>query len=214
MRRSRDGDSTREIVIQSAREVFAERGFQGASLKMISDRCGVSTGLILHHFKSKKDLHKIVLAGLASEYFNALSQAGQGSGSPDQAAETMLRETFKFWNEDTAYQRMSLWAYLENQAQWVEGEMKLTAWLASAIRQMQAAGMADSSISPFVLLTMTIGPIDFWMRYKKFFKEALQLDGSAGDLDQMFLEQYLNLIRKIYRDKREERESQTNEGNK
>ncbi len=214
MRRPRDGDSTREIVIQSAREVFAERGFEGASLKMISNRCGVSVGLILHHFKSKKGLHEVVLAGLAGEYFSALSQAGLGSGSPDQAAETMLRETFKFWNEDTAYQRMSLWAFLENQTQWVEGEMKLTSWLEGAIRQMQAAGMADSSISPFVLLTMTIGPIDFWMRYKKFFKDALQLDGSAGDLDQTFLDQYLNLIRRIYRNENEDRDSQTNKDRK
>lgn len=209
MRRPRDGELTRESVIQSAREVFAERGFEGASLKMISNRCGVSVGLILHHFKSKKGLHEVVLAGLAGEYFSALSQAGRSSGSPDQAAETMLRETFKFWNEDTVYQRMSLWAFLENQTQWVEGEMKLTAWLEGVIRQMQAAGMADNSISPFVLLTMTIGPIDFWMRYKNFFKDALQLDGSAGDLDQTFLDQYLNLIRRIYRNEKEERDSKT-----
>lgn len=207
MRRPRDGESTRETVILGAREVFAECGFEGASLKMISDRCGISVGLILHHFKSKKELHEVVLAGLAGEYFRVLSQAGQSSVSPEQTAETMLRATFNFWNDDTVYHRMSLWSYLENQAQWVEGEMKLTAWLESAIRQMQTTGMADSSISPFVLLTMTIGPIDFWIRYKKFFQQALTLDSPAGDLDHTFLDQYLKLIRKIYRNENEDQDS-------
>jgi AcrR family transcriptional regulator len=34
--------------------MFAEHGFAGTSLTNISQVCGISEGLILHHFQSKK----------------------------------------------------------------------------------------------------------------------------------------------------------------
>ncbi|MHC1782365.1 MAG: TetR/AcrR family transcriptional regulator [Anaerolineaceae bacterium] len=204
MRRARDGIITRESVIASAKEVFAEHGFSGTSLKMISERCGVSVGLILHHFKSKRNLYDLILADLARGYFITISQAGKGSSDPEKASQDVLRSSFNFWSEDTTYNRMSLWAYLENQTQLIDEEVKLTTGLASAVQHMQAEGKVDPSFSPFVLLTMTIGPIHFWVRYREIFKQALHLDETLEDLNKIFLEQYIRLIQKMYQTIRED----------
>ncbi len=40
----------------AAREVFAARGFDGATLKLIADRANTTVPLIVYHFKSKLDL--------------------------------------------------------------------------------------------------------------------------------------------------------------
>ena len=61
MRKPRDGEDTRERVLAAAGELFAECGFAGTSLAAISKRCGISDGLILHHFQTKEALYRQVL---------------------------------------------------------------------------------------------------------------------------------------------------------
>ena len=49
---------TRERIVVSALEAFAERGFEGARTRDISARAKVNQGLITYHFSSKEDLWK------------------------------------------------------------------------------------------------------------------------------------------------------------
>lgn len=198
MRKIRDGESTKEIVLTAAKQVFAERGFAGSSLAMISQTSGISDGLILHHFKSKKNLYQKVLEDLAKSYVETIYKAGQALQDFDQISQNVLKATFKFWSDDNIYNRISLWAYLENQTELIEQETQLTAGLAAMISQMQAEGKVNPRISPHTLMTMTIGPIHFWTRYRDQFKETLHLDGTIDELNQSFLEQFLILIEKIY----------------
>ncbi len=51
----------REVIEQAATEVFAERGYQGASIDEIARRSGVSPPVVYDHFASKLDLHKRLL---------------------------------------------------------------------------------------------------------------------------------------------------------
>jgi AcrR family transcriptional regulator len=198
MRKTRDGESTKKIVIHTARQVFAEHGFEGTSLAMISQKCGISDGLILHHYKSKSNLYQAVLEELAREYFETISATRKEMAEPDQVMVNMLRTTFQYWSEDTAYQRISLWSFLENRTGLVEEEIKLTENLAAAIQSMQSAGKVDPGYSPFVLLAMAIGPIQFWTQHRALFQESLHLGQSMEELNQDFLNQYLGLIRKLY----------------
>lgn len=198
MRKTRDGETTKQTVLEAAKTVFAERGFAGASLAMISERAGISSGLILHHFKSKENLYRLVLEDLSAGYYQTILRAANPAERPEQAMQDMLRATFRYWSEDSAYHRISTWAYLENRTGLVNEEARLTAGLAAMIAQMQAQGRFDPRFSPFVLLAMTIGPIQFWARHRALFKEALHLDQTIEELDQVFLEQYLALIQKLY----------------
>jgi AcrR family transcriptional regulator len=51
----------REVIATAATEVFAERGYHGASIDEIARRSGVSPPVVYDHFDSKKDLHKRLL---------------------------------------------------------------------------------------------------------------------------------------------------------
>jgi TetR/AcrR family transcriptional regulator len=46
-------EHTKEVIIKAALNEFAERGFEGASLRDIASRAGTTHGLIRHHFGSK-----------------------------------------------------------------------------------------------------------------------------------------------------------------
>ncbi len=51
----------REIIEQAATELFAERGYRGASMDEIASRSGVSVPVVYDHFSSRLDLHRRLL---------------------------------------------------------------------------------------------------------------------------------------------------------
>lgn len=54
----RKTESTRELLLDSAGELFAEKGFDGVSTRMIAERAGVKLSAIHYHFGSKEKLYR------------------------------------------------------------------------------------------------------------------------------------------------------------
>ena len=55
------GREAQRSIVEAARQVFAERGYRGGSLRDVADRAGVSPANIVHHFGSKEALLIAVL---------------------------------------------------------------------------------------------------------------------------------------------------------
>ena len=53
----RDGEETRRRILESAVDVFAEKGFRNATHVEICKRCGVNSAAINYHFRSKERLY-------------------------------------------------------------------------------------------------------------------------------------------------------------
>jgi AcrR family transcriptional regulator len=51
----------REVIVRTATEVFAERGYDGASIDEIARRSGVSAPVVYDHFANKQDLYQRLL---------------------------------------------------------------------------------------------------------------------------------------------------------
>ena len=198
MRKERNGDDTKDRVLAVAKDLFAAGGYSGTSLAMIAAKSGISDGLILHHFKSKQNLYQKVLEGLALEYSQVFQNIKKDSGDPEELMQTALNAVLEFWSKDSAYNRISLWAYLEDQPGLAENEALLTANLARMVKELQDKGIVNNKVAPFVLLTMTIGPIHFWNRYREQFKSALKLSEELSELDADFQKQFISLIKVLY----------------
>jgi AcrR family transcriptional regulator len=59
--KSRDADRSRDEILGAAERIFAERGFEGASLGEIAAAAGLSRGTPSYFFGSKADLYRSVL---------------------------------------------------------------------------------------------------------------------------------------------------------
>jgi AcrR family transcriptional regulator len=68
---------TRARLLEAAREVFAERGYNGASLDAVSDQAGCTKGALYDHFGSKEGL---LLALLDEHYARRLDEAQAARG--------------------------------------------------------------------------------------------------------------------------------------
>ncbi|MEU7872584.1 TetR family transcriptional regulator [Dactylosporangium sp. NPDC049140] len=60
-RRRRDADSTRAALLKAADELFAERGYDHATIRDIGERAGVDAAMIARYFGGKAQLYIAVL---------------------------------------------------------------------------------------------------------------------------------------------------------
>lgn len=90
------GPGTRERLIEAAGQVFAARGYRGATLREIAERAGANLAAANYHFGSKQRLYREV----AREYFERLQRKLEERGaradpeslaslSPQQKAELL-----------------------------------------------------------------------------------------------------------------------------
>jgi AcrR family transcriptional regulator len=56
MTQERRRERTRDLLLDAAQDVFAQRGFEGASLEEIAEAAGYTRGAIYKHFGSKEEL--------------------------------------------------------------------------------------------------------------------------------------------------------------
>jgi AcrR family transcriptional regulator len=72
---------TRRRLIESAGEVFAEHGFQNATIRQICDRADANVAAVNYHFRDKAELYEAVL-----RYSHCAAEAVYAAGRPAQDA--------------------------------------------------------------------------------------------------------------------------------
>jgi AcrR family transcriptional regulator len=55
-RRERERDAARARILDAAREVFVELGFEATTMRRVAQRAGYTTGALVHHFRDKESL--------------------------------------------------------------------------------------------------------------------------------------------------------------
>jgi AcrR family transcriptional regulator len=85
----------REVIERVATEVFAERGYHGASIDEIARRSGVSAPVVYDHFASKQDLFERLLVRTRDELL-AMWRAHLFS---DEPAAVRIPRAFAAWAE-------------------------------------------------------------------------------------------------------------------
>ncbi|MCX4730466.1 TetR/AcrR family transcriptional regulator [Streptomyces sp. NBC_01363] len=81
--RRRDAAATRRRLLEAARDLFAERGYEGATVRSIAARAGVNQALLFRYFGSKRGLLTEVVALGGLEQLQATP--------PEELFETALR---------------------------------------------------------------------------------------------------------------------------
>jgi AcrR family transcriptional regulator len=73
---------TREYLLRAAAQVFAERGFHGASLDQVAAAAGFTKGAVYSNFKNKEDLFLALLESNQQREMDALHATLDGSDVP------------------------------------------------------------------------------------------------------------------------------------
>lgn len=115
------GDKRRELILQTAFEMFSHRGFSGTTTKDIARASGVSEAMVFKHFSSKDELYGALLE--AKKCNEGLHEFPWESNVPMLAAMKEKDDFGVFYNfalqalekhqEDIAFMRMIFYSALE-----------------------------------------------------------------------------------------------------
>jgi AcrR family transcriptional regulator len=83
----------RELIERAAADVFAERGYRGASMDEIAGRSGVSAPVVYDHFASKQDLH----VHLLERHYAGLREVWREHLGGDDPIEQRMPRAFDAW---------------------------------------------------------------------------------------------------------------------
>ena len=85
---------SRQSLLQSAKELFVERGYDGATMREIASRAGLSTGAVFASFADKADLFDAVLQADAEVQAEAMRRADPAAGSVETRLLALLAAAF------------------------------------------------------------------------------------------------------------------------
>lgn len=99
------GGDTRAVLLDAARAVFAERGYDGATVRAIAERAGVDPAMVNHWFGGKEPLFVAAL-NLPVDPAAILSEVLPGD--PERLAERILGRFLQVWDTTGAAQLATL----------------------------------------------------------------------------------------------------------
>jgi TetR/AcrR family transcriptional regulator len=95
-------------IAQAAKEVFAERGYQRATLEEIAQRAGMSKATIYLYYRNKDDLFLHVVEELVNTVMAATAQEAATAKPPLEKLYGMVRGKVEFYEQEREFFRIYL----------------------------------------------------------------------------------------------------------
>jgi AcrR family transcriptional regulator len=110
-RRRLDGEASRTRILDAATEIASERGYEGASIALVSAKCGLPASSIYWHFKDKDDLIAAVIERSFAQWLSAWRMSADGTGRERLVAVAM--QIAKAFLDSRDFLRLGLMLALE-----------------------------------------------------------------------------------------------------
>ena len=101
VRRRRPGAEVRQLILQAARRLFAERGYPRTSTRAIAESAGVTEVLLFRHFQSKADLFREAVAEPLEDLIHAFNARNAATpGMAEAKGHSYVLELFKLLSSE------------------------------------------------------------------------------------------------------------------
>jgi TetR/AcrR family transcriptional regulator, regulator of cefoperazone and chloramphenicol sensitivity len=83
-------EKTRDKILLAAGEVFAEQGFEGATIRAITERAGVNVAAVNYHFRDKAELYTRVVVDACSARAAWRDVIAEAPNSPEERLRSLI----------------------------------------------------------------------------------------------------------------------------
>ncbi len=154
-------ESTRRALLDTARRLFTENGFQATRTEEIAEQAGLTRGALYHHFKDKEDLFRAVHEEVIGEVAPLLRRRSTGGSA---SAWTLFRANSEIYLEaaskNAAYRQIVLidgpavlgWQYVSDRGN--GPTHKIAEYLRDAVEE---GVLAPQPIDPLAHLLSALG---------------------------------------------------------
>ncbi|NPV27470.1 MAG: TetR/AcrR family transcriptional regulator [Firmicutes bacterium] len=114
-------------ILEAAENLFADRGFDGVSIREIADQAQVNSAMIYYYFGNKEGLYRGIMEGILSEITSVIDRTIKAGGDPAERITQIVnnyisflqrrRQAAKLWlrvisSEDTKHIEMAVNQYI------------------------------------------------------------------------------------------------------
>src|SRR6201995_3946447 len=89
-------ENTRDKILSAAGEVFAEQGFEGATVRAITERAGVNVAAVNYHFRDKAELYTRVVIDACSARDAWRDVIAEAPNSPEERLRSLIRHFLEY----------------------------------------------------------------------------------------------------------------------
>jgi len=158
-----DAVDTKELLLQAALALFAEKGYEGTSVRDIARSVGLSESVLYAHFSGKQAIFDAVLARLGPlSALSALSELGEPDADPPGFLRALVAREMSEWSSPAARQLISLMSHdnMLHSPELRDGIAATLEVLAGLFARWQAEGRIDKNVgSPGDLAYALMAPV-------------------------------------------------------
>ena len=86
--------NTKNQILENARQLFAEHGYDGTSIRQLTSSLNITPAALYYHFASKND----VLEGLAAQLYDSSEELLERISGFDQSTESMREALNQYYD--------------------------------------------------------------------------------------------------------------------
>lgn len=136
-----DKSKKRELIIESARELFARFGMKKTTMDEIAERCCMSKATLYYYFKNKEDVFKSVINKEFKIFKNKVQETLLKEASPQDKLRAFIVARFTHLKEIANYYSTIKDEYLEHYAFVEKERIKFTDWEIQIIQSILDEGI-------------------------------------------------------------------------
>jgi AcrR family transcriptional regulator len=189
---------TPAALVTAARELFAQHGYEGTSVRAITQRAGTNLGAITYHFGSKRALYEAVIASALEPTRERFRAAAATAGrEPLDKIEALVRTFFAFLQENPdlplfmAQQLTSPYPIPAAALCTISGNI---AMIASLISDGQAAGSIRAGDARLMALSIAAPPIWLTLAHRAL-REGIGVDQDDAGMRARLVDSVVDVVR-------------------
>ncbi len=105
-RHRRERELRRRAILEAAKEVFLEKGFEASRMEDIAERCELGKGTLYFYFRSKEDLYLALLQEGVNELFGRIEKKLEEGGEVEEVLRRVGEEFWNFYEDNKAFFRL------------------------------------------------------------------------------------------------------------
>jgi len=188
---------TAQALVEAALELFAEKGYEGASVRAITRRAGANLGAITYHFGSKDRLYEAAFVSVAEPFREHLKDAVATSDPPLDRIEALVRAWYSYLSEHPSFSRVLL-QHLASARPMPEAGRRVMRANLDLIASVIAAGQRDGSIrqGDARLMALSIGSQPMFLSLVRHaLREGAEIDQDDPATGRELVESVVRFVR-------------------
>jgi AcrR family transcriptional regulator len=96
----------RDQILQIAEELFAEKGYNKASMREIAERLGVKKPSLYHHFHNKEEIYYTIIAGIYQQVLDEMAAFLDRGETIEEMIRLSFDRMIDLWSKHPNYPRI------------------------------------------------------------------------------------------------------------